>query len=498
MKFSISAVSLCLLPSFSVYGFLPTIVKFTTTKSYDNNRLYYDIQRDRSQGGGPNDNTNIWSILSNTERWISQTLADAKKDEKANPLSRKEVSYVCETSSDPAMILANIFRKTKEAREIGESHGQDQEALIDEKGGEHTRTTLRQTQVLVIPANEEFTKDFKAFNHLIDTINQARRSARDYITDFSLERLDEKINGEGDEDRDWVVSVNCAHLHPKYGVKTPEEEIQDMIEEDEAGEVDLNLQEYKKQRIIARRSPYPSVVIEVLAMAPPTFTSLLPPPSPQGLVSPQSVYDTNAKGSNKETDNENDDDDDVSSSPSATDEMKIDSKFVQQLEVLFSKSSLDEASSKNGDFYESIGSHIETFSAVTPLVIAQNWIDKNDPLFDISKCAFTISDATHVDEGYDFVFTNLGMQTSQFIQEGDVGVVENSGAQRRQYLVMPSFLSSSATSLEKFTIQSEKLIRALPTICERVDIHCFHPEHVDKFKRCPVPVIILQWKDKKE
>ena len=101
----------------------------TTTASKSRSRLYYDIQRD------PQPSDNVWAILSNTEKWISQTLADAQKGKKENPLSRKEVSYVCETSKDPAMILANIFRKVKEARQLGESHGQDQEELIDEKGG---------------------------------------------------------------------------------------------------------------------------------------------------------------------------------------------------------------------------------------------------------------------------------------------------------------------------------------------------------------------------
>lgn len=87
-------------------------------------RLYYDIQRDPP-------NENVWSVLANTERWIATTLSDAQK-ESGNPLSRKEVSYVCETSQDPAMILANIFRKLKEARQLGETHAQEQEELVDE------------------------------------------------------------------------------------------------------------------------------------------------------------------------------------------------------------------------------------------------------------------------------------------------------------------------------------------------------------------------------
>jgi hypothetical protein len=51
-----------------------------------------------------------------------------------------------------------------------------------------------------------------------------------------------------------------------------------MKKEEEAGEVDLNLQEYKKRRDEARRSPYPSVIVEVLSMPSPDFT----PPTSYG------------------------------------------------------------------------------------------------------------------------------------------------------------------------------------------------------------------------
>jgi len=43
--------------------------------------------------------------------------------------------------------------------------------------------------------------DFPVFDNLVSAINQARRNARDYVTDVSLERLDETIYGDGD--RDW-------------------------------------------------------------------------------------------------------------------------------------------------------------------------------------------------------------------------------------------------------------------------------------------------------
>ena len=67
----------------------------------------------------------------------------------------------------------------------------------------HNRITLRQTQVLVIPANDEMTQNFPVFDAVINAVNQARRGARDLVTDYALEKIDEQMYGEV-EDRDWV------------------------------------------------------------------------------------------------------------------------------------------------------------------------------------------------------------------------------------------------------------------------------------------------------
>ena len=263
------------------------------------------------------------------------------------------------------------------------------------------------------------------------------------------------------------VSVNCAHLHPKFGEKSPQQQLKELQQEEEDGEVDLNLQEYKERRLMARRSPYPSVVIEVRSMPPPKFT----PPPPSGRETPPDIQE--------------DEDDEE---PSASDDVDIDSDFVNQLEALFSKSSLQ----KDGDFYDNLGTQLETISSVTPMMMAQNWIAQNDPLFDVEKCAFTVTDAMHVDEAHEFVYTNLAMQTNEFLSVD--GAVETS-AQKRQYLVMPHFLSSSATSMEKFSSSVRSIISALPSLRTKVEIDFFHPEDIDPAKRCPVPVFILQWKD---
>ncbi len=231
-----------------------------------------------------------------------------------------------------------------------------------------------------------------------------------------------------------------------------------MQQEDNEGEVDLNLEEYKRRRLQARQSPYPSVVVEVRAMVPPEFT----PPPPSGPETPNPIEDVEAP---------------------------IDSDFVQSLEALFSKSSLQ----KDGGFYDSIGSHIETISSISPMSIAQNWIAEKDPSFDVAACAFTTTDTAHVDEAYEFVFSNLAMQTSQYGVSAEQ--TTSAGAQKRQYLVLPNFVTSSATSLEKFSMEVTNIISTLPSIKDKVHVSSFHPEHIQEAKRCPVPVLILQWLD---
>jgi hypothetical protein len=68
---------------------------------------------------------NAWSVLSSTEKWISSTLQTANTGAPGanNPYARKEVTYVCENQSSGSMIVAGIFRRLKDAREMGETHG---------------------------------------------------------------------------------------------------------------------------------------------------------------------------------------------------------------------------------------------------------------------------------------------------------------------------------------------------------------------------------------
>ena len=136
------------------------------------------------------------------------------------------------------------------------------------KAGDAPIGTMRQTNVVVIPNCDEIAQ-FKTFDTLIQAINQARRRAREFV--IKLDKVDDDQTNDNDLGKDWVVAINCAHLHPQYGMQTPEEQLASMKHEEEEGEVDLNLQEYKKRRDEARRSPYPSLIVEVQSTPPPDF-----------------------------------------------------------------------------------------------------------------------------------------------------------------------------------------------------------------------------------
>lgn len=92
--------------------------------------VMYDASRDPPS----NPEYNAWSVLANTEKWITECLASSETSSGNNPYSRKEVSYVCEAASDAPMIISNIFRRLKEVRELGERHGQDEESRKDQLG----------------------------------------------------------------------------------------------------------------------------------------------------------------------------------------------------------------------------------------------------------------------------------------------------------------------------------------------------------------------------
>ena len=146
--------------------------KRVTRKSASANRL---VMYEPNNPKDEEDVSSVWSALATTENWISQTLSNPKSGS-SNPYSRKEVSYVCETSKDTTSIVAGVFRHVKEAREIGEQHAQEYSGVKMDRS-----TTLRQTQVVVIPWCAELD-EYPNFQGTLEAINSARRNARDLYT----------------------------------------------------------------------------------------------------------------------------------------------------------------------------------------------------------------------------------------------------------------------------------------------------------------------------
>lgn len=95
----------------------------------------YDMSKDPPASSSRTSDSypNMWTVLANTEQWIQQILSSQSSSSGENPYTRKEVSYVCETSHESAMIAAGIFRRLREARELGEAHGvSEEERLLDQ------------------------------------------------------------------------------------------------------------------------------------------------------------------------------------------------------------------------------------------------------------------------------------------------------------------------------------------------------------------------------
>jgi hypothetical protein len=419
---------------------------------YTNNNNGDNNDGTASSSSSSSSSFNAYTVLSKTEEWISNTLSTANANANANkassssssipnnPYSRKEVSYSCENpQKSPVLIVSDLFRRLKEAREQGETHVEQEEQRKQEQSStlsssSYKPTTFRQTHVIVIPGHFE---TFRTFDQLIQAINQARRNARDYILD----------DDEDDDFRQqWNVAINCAHLHPQYGQLTPKQQLQQL--QQEPIEVDVHLEQYKQARLMARRSPFPTVVIEVRATPVPEFAT------------------TTTSSSLS------------SSSVSAAD--------IQRLEALFGQTAHMQSSNS---FWDKIGNTIQEVSAVTPLKLAERFITERQQQQQQQQTAvaLTESNLSQVDAAYEFVFLNAAMLLES--QETDT-----------YYLVLPHFLSTAATSLEKFAMETRNILQwILPASSSQpgtniITVETFHPEHVDESKRSPVPIIALSKK----
>lgn len=431
-----------------------------------------------------NGSNNIWTALASTERWIDETLNGLSKNNNApppkqqqsskrnNPYSRKEVSYVCEPSENMEEIVSSIFRRLKEARETGDEHGWREKKIAADMGPHRYKIqTLRETLVIVIPSCNEITTDFHLFNELIQRINIVRRNARD------LQTTNKDVDEE-DKDDDWMTSVSMSHLHPEFGKKTPQQILQDEINEDKNNdqEIDLNLVEYQKKKLLARRSPYPTIVVEVRSNPPIDFSSS------------SSSGSSTSSPSKKSNDNDN----------------AVTSNDLMKLEALFGKGASfehpeDENSSMNlpmldddddgdDDFYAKIGAVTGMQEIASPTYKAQLWVASHFLSIDALRSSFHIFDTTNtntnnteVDEAYEFVFNHITSGLHTNIHE------------KETFLVFDNFCPTSATSFEKFKNDVQYIIDGIPALHNKVTLDVYHPEHVEKDKRSPMPIFVLHW-----
>lgn len=65
---------------------------------------------------------------------------------------------------------------------------------------------------------------------------------------------------------------------------------------------------------------------------------------------------------------------------------------------------------------------------------------------------------------------------------------------QKSYIVLPNFLATSATSFDRFAGQVSNIIRVMPGMKDKVLVSTFHPEHVVKSTRSPVPIFVVTWK----
>eukprot|EP00586_Coscinodiscus_wailesii_P015323 CAMPEP_0172513486 /NCGR_PEP_ID=MMETSP1066-20121228/252855_1 /TAXON_ID=671091 /ORGANISM="Coscinodiscus wailesii, Strain CCMP2513" /LENGTH=448 /DNA_ID=CAMNT_0013293773 /DNA_START=178 /DNA_END=1524 /DNA_ORIENTATION=+ len=432
---------------------IPLIPTKSTFPNKRSNMLMYESPTDPPNKGPDNGkSSDLWTVMANTERWISNTLAQAGNAAAAtgragasNPYVRKEVSYVCDSSDKIDVVTAGIFSRLREMRETGENHVAEQAKRQGVEGSSYKPGTFRQTLVVVTPSNKDILDSFQVFDQLVQAINHARRNARDYVTDITTE-----------SNMDWSTTVNMAHLHPQYGILTPEETLAQEQKDDVDGEVDLNLQAYKEARLKARQSPHPTLVIEVR-----TTPAMAIPEEPQVMKN------------------------------ELPKEEGVSIEDMKKLEALFGKSATfehEESAKRNKEdaLWDAIGKTkgIKQISFETPLSMSQHWIMENVPDFKDETSSFAICDTKHVDSAYEFVFSNIAMHNS-------IGVESAKGT--TNYLVMSNFLSSSATSFEKFSKEVENILNTMPGVGNKISVAILHPEHVDKDKRSPVPIFVLDW-----
>ncbi len=129
--------------------------------------------------------------------------------------------------------------------------------------------------------------------------------------------------------------------------------------------------------------------------------------------------------------------------------------------------------------------------------VVENWIVENDRRYNADLSTFASSNLKHADSAYEFVFANLAQHKITSDDDDDDDGNHTYAAGLRSYLIMPKFVSTSATSFEKFAGGVNEIVRSIDGFKNRIIVSIMHPEHVDDDQRSPAPVLVLQWYDLK-
>lgn len=466
---------------------------------------------------------NAWAVLSKTEAWISSTLANANTQQSSttsstsssssssassssNPYVRKEVSYYCENqTTSPIIMIASIFRHIKDIRIIGEQHiASEIQRMRNNNHRDIEPSTMRQTHVIVIPSIPEITSSFVLFDTLVQRINTARRNARDYIvTDTTTGTMEADANANRELQEKFSVAINCAHLHPSFGQQQQQisSTTRSKTMEDDQVENDPKYIEYQKQRLLARQSPYPTIVVEVRVT-----------PTPDFFIDTTTVANTAATASKSYLSN--------------PDRGSVSLSDIQKLEAIFSKSAHikeveppKEQQTYTDDYLwdHLLGNSIREVTSsrrratISPIEMAQEWIQQSQSKqsSSSSSVSFTTTDTSHVDAAYEFVFLNIAMLLDNNHNTNDDNTDESSstgssdGGNGIYYLVFPNYLRYAATSFEKFVNEIQSIYTAATTIETSsssssssvpavVSFTTYHPEHVQPSNRSPIPILAIQ------
>ena len=269
-------------------------------------------------------------------------------------------------------------------------------------------------------------------------------------------------------------------MHPEYS--TPKNLLDTM---ENQGQMDKKKRKLIERKDQCRQAPYPTLIIEIKA-------------------EPQSDSDVIDNGSDANVEY-----------------FGIKGAFMERLESIYAMSAAMYRNEKDNEedvFYNAIGlvswyvmhffcilpflvsdrfflqvSGIEEISPANALENAQDWIMENDRKYDAHLSSFTSSNLKHVDSAYEFVFLNLSLHDYSPSDDASKNIKATYTAGARSYLVLPKFVSSSATSFDKFANDVKSILNTIDGLADRISLETLHPEHVHSGKRCPSPVLVLQW-----